>query len=491
MTSLASKVISSSFLLLIVRLFQRSVGLISTLILARLLTPEDFGIVAISALIIHFCDILSETGAQQYIVQKTTLNEGDLNTAWTLNALLKGVLWVFLLVSIPYISEFYGRPEIKNVLYVSSLVLIVGALRSPGLFLLRRGLKYAPILKLSIIQKLASFAVAMLIVFLSPSYWALIVGELVSAITLTIGSYFVHAVRPRLCLRKVRQQWSFSQWLLFKGGVGFARAEADTMLVSKHFLPGDLGIYHLAKSLSVMPITDIIAPAIEPLIASFAKVKDDSQRLAYQATVSLLVICLLISPIVVFMCYFPALIIDFFLGKQWIKAYPLLSAFSILIYSMAIYQVLGQYCIALGKVKAIFVYDVLSFMFIVPTLVAYLYLSSQGNLNEFTALRSWLGVVTTMALFAYIISISKIQLLHTLKVMCPVLIAALAAANIITEIQFFETSFSIIKLLLTLVSYSAVYAIIIVLLYITYYRRTKEGRHLFQLTIKLYCKLSP
>ena len=116
MASLSSQVLSSSFLLLIIRLIQRSIGLISTLILARVLTPNDFGIVAISVLVVHFCDALSATGSQQYIVQKTDVDSDDVNSAWTIDIIMKLALWIILVLAVPLISSFYDRPEIENAL---------------------------------------------------------------------------------------------------------------------------------------------------------------------------------------------------------------------------------------------------------------------------------------------------------------------------------------------------------------------------------------
>lgn len=485
MSSLTSQVLRSSFLLLLIRLIQRSLGLVSTLILARLLTPDDFGIVAIATLIVHFGNVLSEVGGQQYLIQKKNINEDDINSAWTLNIILKSFLWIALLSAIPAITTLYDRPELETVLYVSSLTLIIGAFNSPGLILLRRSLHYKPIFKISIFQKLISFSIVMLIVFIQPTYWALIVADIASVLTLVVGSYFIHPIRPKFCIRKIRKQWSFSQWILLKAGVGFTRAEADTILVSKFFTSEEFGVYHMSRYLSIIPSTDVIAPAIEPLMASFSRVKDDAQQLAYQLSLSMLVVSVLIIPISVFMWFFPEKIIDFFLGSQWTGAYPLLSALSILLFTYAISQIFTQCCMALGKVRSLFIYDFLSLFFIFSTL----FLFVNESLYDFALLRGILGLIASTVLFIYISRISAISIRHILILITPVVIASLLAAYITMQIPFNGFGLSLVDLIIFLAVFGINYLICLGFFYLVLYKQTKEGLHLFNLTCDLATKL--
>jgi len=483
-SSLTSQILRSSFLLFLTRLIQRSIGLISTLILARALTPDDFGIVAIAALVIHMCEVLSNLGSQQYIIQKDSVTEDDLNSAWTLDLILKTILWGLLVAVIPAISSFYDRPELENALYASSFILIIGALKSPGLILLRKSLQYKPIFTISVCQKVISFCAVMLIVYYSPSYWALVVGNIVSIITLAIGSYFLHPARPKLCIQKIWEQWPFSQWVLLKGGVGFTRAQVDTMLVSKYFSSEELGAYHLSRHISIMPSTEIIAPAIEPLLVSFAKVKNNARELAYRLSLCLLVVSLLIVPASVFIWFFPEPIVDFFLGSQWTNTYPLISALSILLYTIAIGQVLSQCCVALGKVRSLFIYDLLSLIFI----FSLLYLFRNESLHEFALFRGVLGLIAVIALFIYISRVSAISISHVINLIAPTFVSALASAYITKWLSFNGFGISIVDLALWLLIFGLIYIFICGFFYLMYCRHIKEWQHLFQILTSFLSK---
>ena len=90
------------------KFISRIIGLFSTLILARILTPSDFAMIAIIAIVLHLFDVLSHTGSEQYIVQKSVVIDADLNTAWTLDILLKTSMFFVLLLMAPFVANFFN-----------------------------------------------------------------------------------------------------------------------------------------------------------------------------------------------------------------------------------------------------------------------------------------------------------------------------------------------------------------------------------------------
>lgn len=131
--SASLKVIKSAALLLGMQVVQRGLGIISTLILARLLTPDDFGIIALITIVLQFFELLAEIGNQQYIVQKETLHDSDLNTAWTMDILIKSFVALAVICSAPLLSVFFETPELALALAIAALALPLRALRTPGM----------------------------------------------------------------------------------------------------------------------------------------------------------------------------------------------------------------------------------------------------------------------------------------------------------------------------------------------------------------------
>lgn len=432
MASLTAKVLKGSLLSFAIKFVQKSLGLISTLILARILTPEDFGIVAIAALILHFCDVLSTAGSEAYLIQKSHLEKDDINSSWTLELFLKTLLFLLFLASTPFIAAFYEDPNLVSVLSVSSLVLFINAFKSPGIALLKKDLKYKKLFILNVTQKLLVFTFIMIWVFVEPSFWALIVGDVVSAFILMVGSYFIHNYRPKLCFKKIKEQWAFSKYIMLKSGVGYSRAQMDVFFVAKYYSAELVGTYHLARHLAMMPNTDVLTPAIEPLLSSFSKVKENTQSFQNQFKMSFLVVICAIVPIAIFMYSFPNLVIDVLLGSQWEQAHTILSSLTLLLVANTINQLLVPYCVAMGRVKTLFYYDLVSFIFVLVGL----YYFSALELYYFALLRGILAAIPILILLFYVCRLSGLSFVNLILNLFAVSIFALMAMY---AVQLFHT----------------------------------------------------
>lgn len=388
-----AKVLTSSLLLVSVKAIQRSLGLVSTLILARLLLPEDFGIVAIAAITLQLATILSNTGIQQYIPQKDSVDDTDVNTAWSIDVLMKFGLWLVMLLAAPFIGAFYDNEPVVGAIQVVSIVILLRALQNPGLHLLRRELSYKTIFWLLSTQKIISFIFVVTIAVYTGSFWAIIVGDIVSAIVGIVGSYVMHPYRPRFTLKRRLEQWSFTKWMFARGIMGFFRAQLDNLMVSKMFTIGELGIYNVIRGISVLPATDIIAPASEPLLSSFSRVKHDLVSLDRQFRTALLLGFLLILPICALLAAFSDQLVLVLLGENWRDKGPLLANLTVLLFSFALGSMLGNLYIAIGKIRLIFVYNVISLLFI----FSFLLLFFKQDLAHFALTRGALGLVSTLA----------------------------------------------------------------------------------------------
>ncbi len=359
--------------------------------------------------------------------RKIAVDKNDLNTAWTIDLIIKTGLWLILMISSPFAASYFEQPQLEQALYVGSFILIINAAKNPGLFLLKQNFDYDYIFRLSVVQKLASFAVAIVIAVQYRSFWALIIADIVASIIFTLGSYFIHAHRPKLCLLKIKEQWHFSQWLLFKGVIGYTRSQIDTLLVSKFFPAAQLGHYYMARDIAMMPSHNLLQPAIEPLLAAFKTARNQKDKLENQVNLSLFVVALIAIPTGIYIWYFPAPIIGTLLGDQWTGANEVLGVMALLFLYFSFIQIFEQLMIAMQKVKALFLYDLFSLVFIF--IVLYSLISDQ--LVEFALLRGLLGVVTTLAIFVYIRSFLRIGNVRLLVMIAIVALTGIALASMI------------------------------------------------------------
>lgn len=487
--AIGQKVVSSSLLLVSVKVIQRSLGLISTLILARLLLPEDFGIVAISAITLQFATVLSNSGIQQYIPQKDEVDDEDINTAWSIDLSMKFMLWIALLMGAPLVGWFYGNAEVVSVVQVVSVVIFLRALENPGIHLLRRNLTYKPLFWLFTWQKLLSFIFVVSIAIVTRSYWAIIVGDIISAIVGVVGSYMIISYRPKFSLKKKFEQWAFTKWMFARGILGFLRAQLDNLMVSKLFSIGELGIYNVIRGVSVLPATDIIVPAVEPLLASFSRVRHDLPALDHQLRTSFLMVFLLIMPICTVLIFYSDAIVFVLLGEQWKDQGPLLANLTILLFTFSMGSILGNFFIAIKKVKLIFFYNVLSLAFI----FAMLLVLSTDVLAEFALFRGVLGLISTSLWLLLALYFSGSHLFSFIMILlAPALMSYLA----VLFVDYCSLNFDSIYLSLfsSLAIFGVFYLLLIIIFYALLFNKMKEWRHLKQLLIKTIlfykCRLS-
>jgi lipopolysaccharide exporter len=428
--SLSQKIIKSSSLLIGIKLFQRSIGLISILILARLLTPDDFAIVALTAITVHFFDMLSSAGSEQYIIQKDDVVAADLNTAWTIDIVFKSALWFVLILFSSIIAVFFEQPELEIALYASSFILIINALKNPGFFVKKQNFEYGEIFWLSVFQRLVTFVLVIVIAYIEKSYWALIIGDIVSSIIYTGGSYLLDKFRPKLSLQHWRKQWGFSGWLFLKGIVGYMRSQIDTLIVSKFFPQAQLGQYYMARDIAMIPSHNIISPAIEPLLAAFRKSRNSVEALEVKVRISLFSVSLVSIPIFVFLWCFPGEIIAVLLGDQWAEAGPLLHALSLLPLYFSFILVLEQCLLSLQQVRVLFWYDVFSLLFITTFILGF----ATDNIVTLAYARGALGLITMAALALYLCKLIKLNLLSTMLHLVPLFVISTFAAFMASSI---------------------------------------------------------
>lgn len=398
---MANKVLKSSLFSSGAQVINKSLGLVSTLILARMLAPEDFALIAVISIVLYFFDILSNSGSEQYIIQKSVLKNSDLHTAWTLDLFIKGAMFTCLLILAPYITGFLEKPEITNGLRVASLLLLINALKQPRLILLKRQLNYQLLFRLSFIQKIISFVVVICGAYSLQNFWAFVIADLVGAIFLLLASYVILPKRPKLSLTNIKLQWLFSKWLLGKNILGYLRSQIDTLFVSKFFNNNLLGNYHMAREVAMLPGHHFLAPAIEPLLASFKSVKHDLSALALQFNKALLVLSLAATPICVFLIFYGDIVIKVLLGEQWQSAEQLLTIFSLLFIYWVYLLLIEAALTALAKVRLLFWIDLLSLM------VTFLTLGLAMAFNQDIALIAMVRVTTGAILTLIIILLTS------------------------------------------------------------------------------------
>lgn len=275
----AQRTALASASLIAARLAGRGIDFISLLVLARLLTPADFGVVAVAMSLILIVEAVFELPVGQVLLVEKSVNRGLLDTAFTLSIVRGAVLAALVGAAAWPFAIFYQDMRLLPLICTLALAPAVRGIQNPGMILFDRALNFKRQISIDVASKLASCVVSSLLAYLTGSYWALAVGTVLTPLLLLMMSFTLVPYRPRLTLVEWRLFSSFLGWL--SAGQVFAALtwQVDRLVLGWAMNKPAVGRFTIADNLSMLPNQILLTPVIGPLSVSLSSVRDDEQRL--------------------------------------------------------------------------------------------------------------------------------------------------------------------------------------------------------------------
>lgn len=269
----------------------RLLGLVSTLFLARLLTPADFGIVALAGLIVAVLDALTDFRFGLALVRYQDATNDEYHTAWTFNLIRGAVVAAVLVIGAPLFAAIFNEPRLVDVFRVLGLVAIIDAFQNIGTVQFTRDMRFDRDFILRICQKLSAFAISIGLAFLWHSYWALIAGMVAGSVARLLLSYVMHPFRPRFCISASRRLLGFSAWLMGGEIITLINQRLEQFLIGAFLSTPLVGVYNLAYEIAGMATGELVGPAAQALFPGFSQIANDKERLrdAYERSVQFVV----------------------------------------------------------------------------------------------------------------------------------------------------------------------------------------------------------
>lgn len=339
-------------LMMALRLVERSIGLASTLILARILTPGDFGLVAMAMSVLTLIELMGAFGFDVALIQRQDAQRHHFDTAWTYNVLFSASVALLLLVLAPFAADFYREPKLQLVLSVLAIGALVQGAENIGTVTFRKQMNFGQEFRFLLSKKLISFAVTMALAFTLRNYWALVGGIIVGKVCAVLLSYKVHPFRPRFSLAASRDLFHFSKWLLVSNLIVFLQNKSDSFILGRTVGAHDLGLYNVASEIAVLPSTELIAPINRAAFPAYSANSANLEALRGKFLSVFGFIGLLAFPMSVGLACVAGPAVAVLLGPQWAAAVPLLQLFTVCGLTSAIQSNLIMVIVALGKPKA-------------------------------------------------------------------------------------------------------------------------------------------
>lgn len=257
----------------------RLTGLLSTIILARLLMPSDFGIVAMAMIVVGLLELFNQTGQKLAIIRHAEPTRQHYDTAWTMSVLVGLAVGGIIFASAPLAHLYFRDERVVPVMEVLGFRAAIAGFENVGIVELSRNLRFGRLFFYDIYQKLISFCVTVVLAFIWRNYWALVAGILSSQVSMVVLSYVMHPYRPRLSLSKIGEIYAFSGWTLFKTIGAYLNFQVDQIAVGGISGASAMGRYSVAHDISASPTQEINEPIVTALYPVMATVQKNPGEL--------------------------------------------------------------------------------------------------------------------------------------------------------------------------------------------------------------------
>jgi lipopolysaccharide exporter len=346
---LGRKIAKGAVWMVLFKLTERGLGLISTVILARLLVPADFGIVAMAMAFIGAIELFTAFSFDTALIQNPSATREHYDTAWTFNVLFGTSAALLLFALAPLAGRFYSEPRVPAVLFCLALCILVQGFENIGVVAFRKELQFRREFQYRVLRKLAGFVVVVPAAFLLRNHWALVCGQLATSVGAVTLSYVVQPYRPRFSLAAGPQLLRFSRWLLANNLLQFLRDRGADLVIGRVVGKVPLGSFVVARDISNMPTSELIAPINRAIFPGFARQAGNLALLRRTFLDSLSIIWMVGLPAAVGIAVTADLLVRVVLGPSWIESIPLMRVLAVYGALMIVHGNGGYVYIALGR----------------------------------------------------------------------------------------------------------------------------------------------
>jgi O-antigen/teichoic acid export membrane protein len=276
---LGHKTALSGSLMVVARLISRFIDLLIMLVLARLLSPSDFGLVAIAMIVVLVTEAALELPLSQALVRLPIIQPSYYDTAFTLS-LLRGTLLCIIICAcaVPF-AQFYKHPGLAPLICGLSVAPAARGLGNPRMAQFAKDLNFKYEFFFELAGKSSAFILGTTTAFLTHSYWSIAICTITAPLVTTLLSYCVKPFRPRLTLSDWRVFVDFLGWISLSQVIMAINWQSDQLLLGKLMSPTQLGLFSNANNVSSIPSLAIFSPIQRPLLSAFAMVRHEPERL--------------------------------------------------------------------------------------------------------------------------------------------------------------------------------------------------------------------
>lgn len=431
-----------------------AVNFLTTIVLARLLMPRDFGIVAMCSIFLNISDVLIDSGMAGSLVYQKDIREIDKNTLFWFNIFVSIVLYAILFFSAPLIASFYNTPILESIIKVIALSIVIHSCCFVQNALLMRDLKYKEQMLIVVISTIVSVIVAIIMAYMGFGVWALIFQMLSSNVMQVVLSFAIVRFIPQreFSLEVLKKHWNFGSKLLGSSLLNIVYTNMYVQIIGKTVDVHVAGFYQQARKLNDFPRNLIQYPmdrVFFPYLAKSSNIKSDCASVFKKSV-------LFIVPVLVCLSLEAENFVKIVLGEKWIESSWMLSMMFLGTIGVSLEGANRSFIKATGHTGAILKNDVLKRVINIVILLFSLFWMVKGILVAFI-INGFLGWIMNCFVFCKIVG-EKVR--FQVGLVCLILLISMFSCVVVKCIP--EYSYDILTFLIQTTVFFGVYLLLLV-----------------------------
>ncbi|MCE2572206.1 oligosaccharide flippase family protein [Motilimonas eburnea] len=304
-------------------------GLISTIIVARLVLPEDYAVIAMAMLVVGLLEAFIDLGAATALIREPKPNTDFINSAWTLRFCQSAIVSLLLLTLASPCAAFFNEPNVAPILLLLAGCMLLNGANNFGLVLARKALNFALDFKVQIIAKSCQVLATVIAAYYLGDYRALAIGVALGYLLGFILSYVMHPYRPWFCTRAWPQIWQFSKWLIIANSAQYLLQKLDQLVAGRTGTSHEFGLYNVGGDLGQLPTAELGPAIIKSFLPVLSSIQDQPERVNRGVLKVLAILNTLTLPVGFGIAVIADPLGNLMLGPNWQGVAPFIALFGI------------------------------------------------------------------------------------------------------------------------------------------------------------------
>jgi O-antigen/teichoic acid export membrane protein len=324
LSQLKQKALSGVFWTFLQQFSTQGIGFVISIVLARLLLPEEFGLIAMIGIFMGIGATLMNAGLGSSLIRTKNPSQDDYSTVFFFNLIGSIAMYVILFATAPFIASFYDQEILTSIVRWYGVIFIINAFSMVQNTRLTKLMDFKTQMKVSVPSILLSGIVGVVMAYKGYGVWSLVFMAIIQAIASTLQLWFYTKWKPSWVFNKekFKYHFNFGYKLTLSGLLDVVFVNAYTIIIGKFFAPAQVGFYNRADSLKQFPVSNISAILGKVTFPLFAEIKDDDARLksVYKKIMQLVVF--IVAPLLLVMAALAEPLFRFLFTEKWLPAVP-------------------------------------------------------------------------------------------------------------------------------------------------------------------------